>query len=111
MIPGHNESRRHYCAIQRKFVNSFDSWGDGKEKKNETFFSLRPSPTNGNLISMTNQIRVNFTHFSEAPKTKTIFYAIQSIFRRLEMHSKRRYKICVCSVILGELDQVFSKLQ
>ena len=27
----------------------------------------------------------------------------QSTFRFLEMHSKRRYKICICSVILGKL--------
>ena len=32
------------------------------------------------------------------------FQAIQSAFRYLEMHSKRRYKICICSVILGELE-------
>ena len=31
------------------------------------------------------------------------FEAIQSILRNLEMHSKRREKICICSVILGEL--------
>ena len=30
--------------------------------------------------------------------------AIQSTFRSLEIHSKRRYEICVCSVILGELE-------
>ena len=30
--------------------------------------------------------------------------AIQSTFRSLEMHSKRRYEICICSVILGELE-------
>ena len=29
---------------------------------------------------------------------------MQSNFRSLEMHSKRRYKICICSVILGELE-------
>ena len=29
--------------------------------------------------------------------------AIQITFRSLEMHSKWRYKICICSVILGEL--------
>ena len=34
----------------------------------------------------------------------TTFKAIQSTFRSLEMHSKRRYKICICSVILGELE-------
>ena len=28
------------------------------------------------------------------------------LFRSLEMHSKRRYKICICSVILGELDSL-----
>ena len=31
------------------------------------------------------------------------FSAIQITFRSLEMHSKWRYKICICSVILGEL--------
>ena len=31
--------------------------------------------------------------------------ATQSTFRSLEiMYSKRRYKICICSVILGELE-------
>ena len=36
-----------------------------------------------------------------------------SKYIRLEMHSKRRYKICIliCSVTLGELKWVFSKLQ
>ena len=37
------------------------------------------------------------------------FQAIQSTFTSLEMHSKRRLKISVCSVILGELKS--SKLQ
>ena len=32
------------------------------------------------------------------------FSAIQSTFRSLEMHSKRSFKICMCSVILGELE-------
>ena len=32
------------------------------------------------------------------------FQAIQSTFRSLEMHSKRRYKICICSVVLGQLE-------
>ena len=35
------------------------------------------------------------------------FRAIQSTFRSLEMHTKQRYKICICSqnsVILGELE-------
>ena len=31
------------------------------------------------------------------------FKVIQSTFRSLEMHSKECYKICICSVILGEL--------
>ena len=29
------------------------------------------------------------------------FLGYPSIFRPLEMHSKWRYKICICSVILG----------
>ena len=32
------------------------------------------------------------------------FQAIQGNFRSLEMHSKQRYKIYICSVILGELE-------
>ena len=35
---------------------------------------------------------------------KTLFYAIQRAVRSLKMHSKRRYKTCICSVILGELE-------
>ena len=35
---------------------------------------------------------------------KTLFSVrTQSFFRSLEIHSKRGYKICSCSVILGEL--------
>ena len=32
------------------------------------------------------------------------FQTIQSIFRSLEMHSQRSYKICICSVILREVE-------
>ena len=32
------------------------------------------------------------------------FKAIQSTFRSLEMYSEGRYKICICSVILGQLE-------
>ena len=34
-------------------------------------------------------------------------HAIQSTFRSLEMYSKERYKICICSVILVELRGLF----
>ena len=39
---------------------------------------------------------------------KTLFDAISSTFRYLEMYSKRRYKICICSVILRELDSFWN---
>ena len=32
------------------------------------------------------------------------FSLIQSTFKSLEMHSKRRYKSCICSVVLGQLE-------
>ena len=32
------------------------------------------------------------------------FSLIQSTFRSLEMYSKRRYKSCICSVVLGQLE-------
>ena len=32
------------------------------------------------------------------------FQAIQNTFRSLEMHSKQRCKICICSFILGQLE-------
>ena len=35
---------------------------------------------------------------------KTLFKAIEGSFRSPEMHSQRRYKICICSVILGHLE-------
>ena len=35
------------------------------------------------------------------------FWAIQSRCGSLEMYSKRRYKICICFVILKELDESF----
>ena len=35
---------------------------------------------------------------------RTPFKAIQSTFRSLEMHALWNYKICICSVILGELE-------
>ena len=41
---------------------------------------------------------------------KTLFGLFQSTFRSLEMHSKRKFKICICLVILGELES-FRKLQ
>ena len=50
-----------------------------------------------------------YSEFSGAPNDgfllntmKTLFrLSIQSTLRPLEMHSERRYKICICSVILG----------
>ena len=41
----------------------------------------------------------------------TTFKAIQSTFRSLEMHSKQRYKICICSDIVLGGTRVFSKFQ
>ena len=41
---------------------------------------------------------------------KTLFRLSRGTFRFLETDSKRRYKICTCSVILVEIG-VFSKLQ
>ena len=39
---------------------------------------------------------------------KTLFSVrAQSTFRFLEMHSKRHYKICICSVILGNFKSLF----
>ena len=34
----------------------------------------------------------------------TVFQATQSTFRSLEMHSKKHYKICRCSVNIGQLE-------
>ena len=31
-------------------------------------------------------------------------FRLSRVLLDLEMHSKRRYKICICSVILGELE-------
>ena len=39
-----------------------------------------------------------------AKDVENTFQAIQSSFRTLEIHPKRRYKICICSVILGDFE-------
>ena len=38
------------------------------------------------------------------------FSLFQSTFKYLEMHSKRRYKSCICSVVLGQLESFRSTL-
>ena len=40
---------------------------------------------------------------------KTLFQTIQSTLRPLQIHSKRRYKISICSIFLGKLDTFFQK--
>ena len=37
-------------------------------------------------------------------RIENTFYALQSTFRSQEMHYNRHYKICSCSVILGQLE-------
>ena len=50
-------------------------------------------------------VQLRNTQWRFHPKyIENTFKAIQSNFRSLEMHSKWRYKICICSVILGELE-------
>ena len=47
-------------------------------------------------------VHVGGTQRRFCPKCiENTFKAIQSTFRSLEMHSQWRYKICICSVILG----------
>ena len=42
---------------------------------------------------------------SGAPNDGFLFFlAFQSTFISVDMHSKRRYKICICSVILRDLE-------
>ena len=44
---------------------------------------------------------------------KTLFQAVQSTFRLLEMHFKRRCKVWICSVILGHVEsfRILQELQ
>ena len=35
---------------------------------------------------------------------ETLFMLAEYFFQSLETHSKKRYKICICSVILGQLE-------
>ena len=59
----------------------------------------------GQQYSFTRTIKLRGTQRQFPPKCiENTFQAIQSTFRCLEMHSKRQYKICICSVILGQLE-------
>jgi len=53
-------------------------------------------------MSYHNPVAPNDSFFLKS--VEKTFWIIQSIFRFLEMHFKRRYKICICSVILEQLE-------
>ena len=52
-------------------------------------------------------------HQPGAPNDGFLLNTLKTLFtfRCLEMYSKQRYKICICSAILGELESFRSKLQ
>ena len=98
---------RHNMAklLNVLFSNSF---GRSSKVTESTFIRLDPTeewlsivefssaPISGSLPHRCTQRRFS-------PKyIENTFYSIQSTFRYIEMHSKRRYKICICSIILGE---------
>ena len=54
---------------------------------------------------MTDTLACGGTQRRFPPKyIENTFLAIQSTFKSLEMYSEWRYKKCICSVILGELE-------
>ena len=58
-------------------------------------------------IIFSKNFRCNLTYYEGDNFSDSFFhhfFVIQSIFRPLEMHSKWRYKIYICSVILVELE-------
>ena len=57
------------------------------------------------LINKRNSFRGAQRRFPPTYALKTLnFQAIQSAFISLEMHSKQLKKICICSVILGQIE-------
>ena len=81
------------------------------KRKGSCFTNL----TNGMLrkISYAERVLVGQKHHQPgAPNDGFLLNTLKILytFRCLEMYSKQRYKICICSAILGELESFRSKL-
>ena len=78
--------------------NTSTSRKEDAEKNVDAEYHVRPAQESIKTENRSNQRRV-------PPKfIKNTIEAIQRTFRSLEMHSKRRYKICICSFVLGQLE-------
>ena len=82
------------------------------KRKGSCFTNL----TDGMLrkISYAERVLVGSKHHQPgAPNDGFLLNTLKTLFtfRCLEMYSKQRYKICICSAILGELESFRPKLQ
>ena len=82
------------------------------KRKGSCFTNL----TNGMLrkLSYAERALVGSKHHQPgAPNDGFLLNTLKTLFtfRCLEMYSKQRYKICICSAILDELESFRSKLQ
>ena len=74
---------------------------DSLKNKNRWNIHIQTTPLN----SQARKRRSRGTQPRLPPKCiENTFSLIQSTFKSLEMHSKRRYKSCICSVVLGQLE-------
>ena len=61
--------------------------------------------TDDRFLPQGKQILAKICQVRAMPKCiENTFSLIQSTFKSLEMHSKRRYTSCICSVVLGQLE-------
>ena len=87
-----------------------DNSGDSLKNKNRWNIHIQTTPLNSQARQRRGRRDWNISRSGGTkprfpPKCiENTFSLIQSTFKSLEMHSTRRYKSCICSVVLGQLE-------
>ena len=108
------------CIIFLKFHGEFllhwkhdnsVSQRDSLKNKNRWNSHIQTTPLNCQARQRRGRRDWNISREAGAPNhgyllnaLKTLFRLSESTFKSLEMHSKRRYKSCICSVVLGQIE-------
>ena len=92
------KNREAFCTTSKQIIYSTELWCWAMANGNSSF-AIKLTELCSSAAIMSGDHDSGASNDGFLP----IFYIIQSTFRPLQMHSKRCYKICICSVILGEV--------
>ena len=88
-------------------------WRNYDEAKRVMFHKSNKWDAAEDILCRESTSGVQKHHQPGAPNDGFLLNTLKTLFtfRCLEMYSRQRYKICICSAILGELESFRSKLQ